>query len=89
MKPLCEQVGFKVSGNTLEYEGTKVDLNHNGALALVDLPNGHTCMIGLGKILMRPDMGRARLLVIDQYGRPLRAKTDPMTTGPLTYRFQS
>ena len=87
MKPLCEKVGFEVSGNTLTYRGTKIDLEHGGALALVDLPNGKTCMIGLGKLVLQPDMGRARLLVMDQYGRPLRAQTDPMTTGPLTHQF--
>lgn len=87
MKPLCEQVGFEVSGNSLTYKSTKINLEHGAALALVDLPDGKTCMIGLGKIVVRPDMGRARLLIMDQYGRPLRAKTDPMTTGPLTHRF--
>ncbi len=87
MGPLCHKVGFEVLGNTLTYKGTKIDLEHGGALALVDLPDGKTCMIGLGKIAIQPDMGRARLLVMDQYGRPLRAKTDPMTTGPLTHQF--
>jgi len=87
MKPLCDKVGFTVNGNKLTYRGTTVDLDHGGAIALVDLDNGNRCLIGLGKCDTRVDSGYARLCVFDETGRPLRLSTDPVTTGPLTYSF--
>jgi hypothetical protein len=87
MARLCEQVGFSVSGGRLTYDGTTVDLNHGGAIALVDLPGGKHCVIALGKSRIRPHYGRARLAVFDDLGRVLRAKSDVKTSGHLTYRF--
>ena len=84
---LCKKVGFTVSGDQLTFDGTTVDLNHGGAIALVDLPGGKRCAIALGKSRIPPNFGRSRLAVFDDLGRVLRAKTDPKTTGNLTYRF--
>jgi hypothetical protein len=89
MASLCEQVGFEVAEDTLVYKKTRIDLNKGGAVAVVDLPNGQHCIIGLGKCVLRPNLGRARLLVFDEYGRPIRAETEPVTTGPLSFRFPS
>ncbi len=83
IKPLCDKAGFHVAGGKLTYDGTTVDLSHGGAIALIDLPSGGRCMIGLGTCKYRPEMGNARLVVFDEYGRPLRTKTDPITTGKL------
>jgi hypothetical protein len=87
MKPLCDAAGFKISGNVLTYEGTSIDLTKGGAAAIVDLPNGNQCAIGLGKCGHLPDTGRARLALFDDLGRPIRVKTDPVTAGLLSYRF--
>jgi hypothetical protein len=84
---LCASVGFKVSGDKLTYDGTTIDLNHGSAIAVVDLPNGKQCMIGLGKTRVRPDVGRARLALTDDLGRFLRGKTDPKTSGNLMFKL--
>jgi hypothetical protein len=83
MQPLCKKVGFSVSGHNLTFDGTTIDLRRGGALAMVDLPNGSHCAIGLGTFKVHPDFGKARLLVFDDLGRTLRARTDPMTKGSL------
>jgi len=85
--PLCEKVGFHVSGNHLTYKGTTIDLNVSGALAVVDLGAGKQCLIGLGKCDKRPDLGKARLAVLDARCRLIRAETDPMEIGPLAIRL--
>lgn len=87
IKPLFEKVGFKVSGNKLTYDGATIDLNEGGAMAVVDLGGGKRCAIGLGKVLRHPSYGRARLCVFDRYGRFLRGKTEPKTSGFLTLRL--
>lgn len=89
MRDLCKRAGFEVSGQTLTYNGTKIDLDHGGALAVLDLPDGKHTVIALGKAKFAPDLGQARLLVYDEYGRTLRALTDPVEAGPLAYRFES
>lgn len=88
MRALCQEVGFEVAGRILTYKGTKIDLDHGGAAALVDLPDGKQCLIALGRAKIGPSLGRARLLVFDEYGRTLRAATDPVTAGPLAFRFE-
>jgi hypothetical protein len=87
MAPLCEKVGFKVRGDKLTYDGTTIDLKQGSALAVVDLGGGKLCAIGLGKTALEPRFGRARLAVTDGYGRFLRGKTEPKTSGFLTYRL--
>jgi hypothetical protein len=86
MKALCDKAGFTVEGNKLSYKGTEIDLEHGAALAVVDLGGGRSCVIGLGKTRRRPDFGRARTVLVDDLGRFLRGKTDPKTSGYLTYR---
>lgn len=85
MKPLCEKAGFEVSGNKLTYKGTEIDLTKGAALAVVDLGEGKSCVIGLGQTRRRPDYGRARTAVVDDLGRFLRGVTDPKTAGHLTF----
>jgi hypothetical protein len=87
MKPLCEKAGFAVTGNKLVYKGTEIDLNAGGALAIVELGPGKKCVIALGKTRLRPNYGRARTVVVDNYGRFLRGQTDPKTTGKLTFKL--
>jgi hypothetical protein len=87
MKTLCDEVGFEVNGNKLSYKGTTIDLDEGGALALVNLPGGKSCVIGLGTSLIRPYAGKAHLLLFDKLGRPIRAASDPVTTGPLAHSF--
>jgi len=76
-----------VSGNNLTYDGTTIDLNNGCALAVVDLGEGKNCVIGLGKTRVAPDLGRARLALTDNLGRFLRGKTDPKTSGFLTFKL--
>ena len=87
LNSLCEKVGFKVSGTKLTYDGTTIDLNHGCAVAVVDLPEGKRCLIGLGKTRVAPDFGRSRLALTDDLGRFVRGKTDPKTQGNLTFKI--
>ncbi|AIE84964.1 M1 family metallopeptidase [Fimbriimonas ginsengisoli] len=87
MAPLCQAAGFTVAGDNLTYKGTTIDLRHAGALAVVDLPNGKHCVIGLGKTRLSPDTGNSRLILFDNYGRLLRADTEQIREGNLTYKF--
>jgi len=85
--PLLKSVGVSVSGDTVTYDGTSVNLHEGGLLALVDLPGGKQCLIGLGTCSARPESGKARLVLFNKEGKMLRALTDPITTGPLAKRL--
>jgi len=87
LKPLFDKVGFKVSGNKLTYDGTTIDLGQGSAVALVDLGDGKSCLIGCGKSRIEPNPGRARLGVFDDLGRFLRGKTDFKRSGNLTFNL--
>jgi hypothetical protein len=87
LKPLCDQAGFQVASDKLTYKGTTIDLNHGGALAVVNLADGKHCLIGLGTFTKRPDFGKSRLAVFDEQGRLLRADTDPVETGSLALKL--
>lgn len=87
MNALCAKAGFVVNGNKLTYDGTTVDLNSGGALAIVDLPGGKRCAIGLGKTALEPNPGRARLALFDGYGRFLRGVTEPKTSGWMSFKL--
>jgi len=87
MAPLCTKAGFAVKGNALTYKGTSVDLTKGGAIAVIDLPGGKKCAIGLGQIRGSLNIGRARLAVFDEYGRFLRGVTDPKTSGAYTAKL--
>jgi hypothetical protein len=87
MALLCGKAGFVVRGNQLTYDKTTIDLNHGGAMSVVDLPNGKHCVVGLGTFKVRPDFGRARTMVFDEDGRFLRGWTEPKTTGWMTFKL--
>lgn len=89
MGPLCKKVGFEVKGDNLTYRGTTIDLKDGGAMALVDLPGGKHCVIGLGTFKVRPKYGRARLVLFDGLGRFLRGQTQPKTSGWMTFPLGS
>lgn len=87
MKDLCTRAGFVVQGNTLTYDGTKIDLRKGCALALVPLGGGKFCAIGLGTTKEPPKLGDTDLFVGDAYGRFLRGKTRPKDSGPLVFKL--
>ncbi len=87
LRGLCEKAGFQVNGNKLTYDGTTIDLNKGCALAVVDLGSGKQCVIGLGKTRIAPNVGRARTALTDSLGRFLRGRTEPKTSGNLTFKF--
>lgn len=87
LKALCVKVGFKVSGDSLTYDGTTIDLRTQGAMAVVDLGSGKRCIIALGQPKRRPNAGRARLVLCDELGRFLRGVTDPKTSGWMTFHL--
>jgi hypothetical protein len=87
MKELCQMVGFTVRGDKLTYDGTTIDLDEGGAVAVVDLAEGGKCLIGLGATRREPSIGRARLALVDRLGRFLRGQTEPKTSGFLTFRL--
>ncbi len=84
---LCRKAGFQVSGNQLMYRDAVIDLSSGAALAIVNLAGGGKCAIGLGKTLLRPNPGRARVAVTDALGRFLSGQTEPKTQGNLTFRL--
>ncbi|HVT14058.1 MAG TPA: M1 family aminopeptidase [Fimbriimonadaceae bacterium] len=85
LKRLCAKVGFTVEGDKLTWKGTEIDLKKGAALAVVDLGNGKSCTIGMGQTRMRPQFGRAKLVLVDDLGRFLRGETAPKTNGYLTF----
>lgn len=85
MKALCAKVGFTVSGNSLTFRGTTIDLREGSAVAIVDLGAGKKCAIGLGKARRGPDFGDSKLCVADNYGRFLRGVTVPRREGSLVF----
>ncbi|MCO5297189.1 MAG: hypothetical protein M9921_10060 [Fimbriimonadaceae bacterium] len=87
MGALCAKAGFVVAGNKLTWNGTTVDLDRGGAMAVVDLGSGKTCTIALGKTRLAPETGRARLALFDENGRFLAGVTEPKTGGFLTARL--
>jgi hypothetical protein len=86
MAELCRRAGFSVSGDSLKYRDTMIDLNNGAALALVDVAGGK-CVIGLGKTLLGPNAGRAKVAVMDRLGRFLNGESEPKTQGKLTFRL--
>jgi hypothetical protein len=86
MRDLCRRAGFTVQGDTLTYDGTKIDLKDGAAVAIIDLGGGKTCAIGLGVTKRTPSVGNAMLALVDGNGRFLRGKTDPRRDGPLVFR---
>ena len=58
MRDLCRRAGFVVQGDTLTYDGTKIDLKDGAAIAIIDLGNGKTCAIGLGVTKRAPSVGK-------------------------------
>ncbi len=84
LAPLCAKAGFEVSGTSLTWKGTRIDLTKGAAMAVVDLDGGKQCVIGLGQTRYRPNFGRARIALVDDLGRFLRGETLPKTSGYLT-----
>ncbi len=87
IKALAEKVGFRIEGDKLTYDGTTIDLATEGALALVDLEGGKHCVIAFGNPSFSPNPGRSRLCLVDRLGRFIRGKTEPKTSGWLTFRL--
>lgn len=87
LRAIADRAGLKVSGDFVEYDGTKLDLSHGTATALVRLANGKYCLLAMGKSQISPNSGDARLCLADNLGRFLRGVTEPKTSGNLTYRF--
>jgi hypothetical protein len=85
MRLLCKKAGFDVRGNTLTYKGATIDLRSGSAIAVVDLGQGKQCAIGLGRSKYFYETGRARLCLLDGYGRFLRGISEPKTRGYLTF----
>lgn len=87
MALLCGKAGFRVRGDQLTYNETTIDLKNGGAVAVVDLPDGKHCVIGLGTFKVEPKFGRARTALFDRFGRFLRGKTEPKTAGWMTFKL--
>ena len=87
LKPLLEKLGWTVVKNRLTYDETVIDLNNGAAYGIVDLGGGRRCVVVLGRTLVRPDFGRSWMCLVDQYGRFQRGRTEPKTSGNLTFRL--
>lgn len=87
LKPLLDQLGWTVVKNRLTFEDTSIDLNNGAAYAVVDLPDGKRCTVVIGRTQIPANYGEARFGLFDAYGRLLRAKTDPKTSGFMTFKL--
>ncbi len=86
LKPLCAKVGLVVKGGKASYRGTTVDLREGTASAIVDLDGGGHCLITMGASRWNPKLGKASVGLADVLGRFLDGRTDPKTSGFLTFR---
>lgn len=84
LRPLLKQAGLSAAGDKIFFQGVPVDVEHGGVFSLIDLPNDKHCAIGIGKSLLRVVGGKSRVIVFDETGRLLRARTEPVTRGELT-----
>ncbi|MCH7903943.1 MAG: hypothetical protein IH944_05170 [Armatimonadetes bacterium] len=87
LRELCARAGFDVEGDRLTYRGTTIDLNSGMAIALIELKDGGRCGIAVGRTKIRPNVGIARVALVDEYGRFLRGFTEPRRTGTMTFRL--
>jgi hypothetical protein len=82
------KAGATVTGYTVSFRGATVDLRRGGFITVVELGPGKTCVLALGKTKRRPHVGNAKSMLFDEFGRCLRATTEPVRSGPLTFRLQ-
>ena len=87
MKPLLDQVGFRVEGDQLTFDGTTIDLREGAAAALIDLGDGKRCAVVLGTVKARFKPGRTRIAVTDGFGRFLRGVAEPRREGSFVFRL--
>jgi hypothetical protein len=87
IRDLAAKAHFTLVGNELTYDGTTIDLTTQSAEALVDLGNGQTCLLAMGKPELAPELGDACLVLADHLGRPLRSKTLPKTAGRFVFHL--
>lgn len=81
--PILRRFGITVAGSKVTWSGTTVDITKGGLLLKIPTGDGWT-IIACGNLTLAPRLGRATLALFDQYGRAVRARTDPFTTGSLT-----
>jgi hypothetical protein len=83
---LAARVGFLIRGDRLSYEGTEIDLKKGGAVALFE-DGGKRFGIAIGNPRYGPNVGRARIAVVDEFGRFLKGKTEPKTSGNWVFKL--
>ena len=87
LEPIFAKAGISVVGNYASFRGNRIDLRRGAFLAAVEVEPGRYCLIGAGRIQHPPRLGRARVMLMDEYGRFLRGVSDPKTSGNLTFRL--
>ncbi|HSI72416.1 MAG TPA: hypothetical protein VK934_04505 [Fimbriimonas sp.] len=91
MKELLKTAGLSVRGNTvsvsLNGEDASITLDDGAAFAVVDLPGGGKCVIGMGKTKLMPNAGRAKVALVDGLGRFRWGVTEPKRNGALTAKL--
>ncbi len=83
MKPLLAKVGLSYADGKLIWRGTAVDISKGAGVAMVEFAPGKWCGIRIGKTRREPNIGNAQVALVDEFGRFLRGKTVPRTSGPL------
>ncbi|MCE9559333.1 MAG: hypothetical protein K8R88_10300 [Armatimonadetes bacterium] len=86
-KKLCAKAGITVSGGKATYDGTTINLKQGGFAAMVADGAGKWSVVGYGNVKVTPIFGRAKVCLFDQYGRVLRAKTEPLMSGRLAFNI--
>ncbi len=78
---LLKSAGITRSGDNLTYQGRTVSLNAGGACGVITLPSGKNVGFACGNVRYVPNIGRARLALVDELGRYITGKTDlPLNT---------
>jgi len=87
IKTLFERSGLNIEGDVLTWKGTSIDLETQGAMAVVDLQGGKQCILAIGNSQLQPRFGRARTVLFDHLGRFLRGFTEPKRSGWMVFRL--
>jgi hypothetical protein len=73
---LLKQAGITRSGDNLSFQGRTVSLSSGGACGVISLAGGKNVGFAVGNVRYVPNIGQARLALVDELGRYITGKTD-------------
>ncbi len=77
---ILKSAGIVRTGDNLSFQGRMVSLNSGGACGVLTLSNGKNVGFACGNVRYVPNIGNARLALVDELGRYITGKTDLPTT---------